>query len=197
MPHPITLSFAGVADERNRLTAFFRPLMILPHLIWVALWGIAAVIVAIIGWFMILIQGHMAAWAHDFIARYVRCMTHVYAYGTLTTDEYPGFSGRGPYPLDVSISGPADQHRGYAAVRLIIAIPALILAQVLQDVLAVVVFFSWVLILFTGRQIAGLAHIATWIIRVQIQTLGYVALLTERYPVVDIEYPDALAPSPA
>src|SRR5690606_24946810 len=39
--HPVR---ATVADDlrRNRLTVFFRLLLALPHLVWLALWGIAA-----------------------------------------------------------------------------------------------------------------------------------------------------------
>ena len=197
MPHPISLSLIEPAAERNRLTSFFRPILAIPHLIWVALWGVAAVITAAIGWFVVVVRGRMPLWAHQFIARYVRYVTHVYGYAALVVDQYPRFFGAAGYPLDAAILAPAEQNRWQAGFRLILALPAMIFAQVLQDVLIVVVVFSWFVILVTGRQFDGLVHIATWIIRVQVQTLAYLGLLTERYPRIDIEQSGGLQAAPA
>ena len=51
--HPVAL----VVDDdlkRNRLTVFFRLLLAIPHLLWLALWGIAAVFAWIGAWFVAL-----------------------------------------------------------------------------------------------------------------------------------------------
>ncbi len=42
-----------VTDDlrRSRLTVFFRYLLALPHIVWLALYGIAAYIVLFIAWF--------------------------------------------------------------------------------------------------------------------------------------------------
>ncbi len=197
MPHPISLSLTEPAAERSRLTSFFRPILAIPHLIWVALWGVVTVITAVIGWFVVVVRGRMPLWAHHFIARYIRYVTHVYGYAALVVDQYPRFFGADAYPLDAAIPAPAEQNRWQAGFRLILALPAMIFAQVLQDVLIVVVVFSWFMILVTGRQFDGLTHIATWIIRVQVQTLAYLGLLTERYPRIDIEQSGGLKAAPA
>ena len=54
--HPIRLA---VTDDlrRSRLTVFFRLLLALPHLIWLALWGIVASLAAIVNWFATLFVG--------------------------------------------------------------------------------------------------------------------------------------------
>lgn len=197
MPHPISVSLVEPTTERNRLTSFFRPILAIPHLIWAALWGVAALVTAVIGWFVVVVRGRMPLWAHEFIARYVRYVTHVYGYAALVADEYPGFLGADAYRLDVEIPPAAEQSRWQAGFRLILAVPAVIFAQVLQDVLAVIVVFSWFVILVTGRQFDGLMHVATWIIRVQVQTLAYLGLLTERYPRIDIEQSGGLQAAPA
>ena len=53
-PHPIHLV---VTDDlqRSRLTVFFRLLLVIPHLIWLALWGIAVCFAVIVAW----IVGHL------------------------------------------------------------------------------------------------------------------------------------------
>ena len=41
--------------RRSRLTVFFRLLLALPHLVWLTLWGIAALLAAIVNWFATLV----------------------------------------------------------------------------------------------------------------------------------------------
>src|SRR5437764_6289009 len=36
---------------RSRLTVFFRILLVIPHLVWLTVWGIAALVVVIVAWF--------------------------------------------------------------------------------------------------------------------------------------------------
>ena len=74
--HPIRLV---VTDDlqRNRLTVFFRLILAIPHLIWVALWGIVAVLAALANWFATLVKGESPEGLHDFLATYLRYQTHV------------------------------------------------------------------------------------------------------------------------
>ena len=68
MNHPVQLV---VEDdlERNRLTVFFRLLLAVPHLIWMTLWNLAAIIVAIDNWIATLISGRPPAGLHRFLER--------------------------------------------------------------------------------------------------------------------------------
>ena len=43
--------------DRSRVTVFFRLFLAIPHLIVVALWGIAAFVVSIILWFALIFEG--------------------------------------------------------------------------------------------------------------------------------------------
>lgn len=129
--HPIRLT---VADDlqRNRLTVFFRLLLAIPHLIWITLWSIAMVVVAVINWFAVLFKGRLPDGLHDFTAAYVRYTTHLYAYLYLAANPYPGFVGEaGSYPIDARIEGPERQSRWKAAFRIFLAIPALLLMSTL------------------------------------------------------------------
>jgi hypothetical protein len=196
MRHPISLSVSEDLD-RSRLTTFFRPILAIPHLIWLAIWGIATIVVIIIAWFATLITGSTPAGLHDFIARYVQYTAQVYGYLTLLADPYPSFLPNDEYPVRAHISPPAPQNRWLTGFRMIVAIPALILAQALQDLWFVIALFSWVMILVNGRQPEGLRNIGAWILRFQVQAWGYAALLTDRYPEFDIDPGTAAMPSPA
>jgi len=54
--HPIRLV---VTDDlqRNRLTSFFRLILAIPHLVWLALWSIVAVLAAVANWVATLVNG--------------------------------------------------------------------------------------------------------------------------------------------
>src|SRR3954453_6993559 len=51
----------AVADDlqRSRMTVFFRLLLALPHFLWVALWGIAAELAALVGWVIALFTAQL------------------------------------------------------------------------------------------------------------------------------------------
>jgi hypothetical protein len=79
MEHPIRLR---VTDDlrRNRLTVGFRWLLVIPHLIWLFIWGIAVFFAVVVSWFATLFAGQTPKGLHDFIAQYLRYSTHVNGY---------------------------------------------------------------------------------------------------------------------
>ena len=179
--HPIGLI---VTDdlERSRLTTFFRLLLAIPHLIFVALWGIAAYFALIIAWFAALFTGRVPLALHAFMGDWLRYSTRVTAYTLLLSNPFPPFSAGGDYPIDARIDDGEAQSRLTVFFRLLLAIPALILVNVFQAVNQVVAFLSWFYILFTGRMNEGMRNLNAWLLRYEVQTYGYVMLLTGRYP---------------
>jgi small-conductance mechanosensitive channel len=132
-PHvrPIRLVVRDDELRRSRLTVFFRLFLAIPHFIWLTLWGIAAFVVAFIVWLAVLIEGKAPENLHDFVAGYVRYATHVASYVLLAANPYPGFRGAPGYPVDVEIDPPERQSRWTGFFRLILALPALLLASAL------------------------------------------------------------------
>ena len=179
--HPIHLV---VTDdlERSRLTVFFRLLLALPHLIWVALWGIAVFFAVIAAWFVGIFTGRVPDGIHDFIAKWVRYATHVNAYFSLAADPFPDFGGAPGYPVDVDIAPPQKQSRLTIFFRGILVIPAYIVLYLLGYVAQIVMFFAWFIALFTGRLHKGLRDVLTYWLRYAAQTYSYQLLLTQRYP---------------
>jgi Domain of unknown function (DUF4389) len=180
--HPVRLS---VSDDlrRNRLTVFFRYLLVIPHGIWLAVWGIAAYVAAILNWFATLFTGRSPQGLHDFLAAYLRYMTHVNAYMHLLADPYPGFTGAPGYPVDLEIAPPEPQSRLVTLFRLILAIPAFIVAYVLGLAMFLVGFFGWFVCLALGRMPEGMRNLGSYCLRYTQQTAAYAYFtLTDRYP---------------
>ena len=180
MDHPIRLD---VNDDlqRSRLTVFFRVLLVIPHLLVLALWGIAAWIAVIINWFATLFAGKSPDGIHNFLAGFLRYATQVSAYYHLVANPYPAFLG-GDYPVDLEIAPPERQNRWTVFFRGILAIPAYLLMYVLNSVLSLVTIFAWFACLVLGRMPEGLRNLAAYVVKYQAQTFGYYMLLTQRYP---------------
>ena len=212
--HPVKLL---VTDdlERSRLTVFFRFLLAIPHFIWFGLWSIGVVLAAIIGWFAALFTGHLPQGLHDFFGMYVRYATHLGAYLTLAANPYPGFTGAPGYPVDITVPERQDQPRWKTAIRLFLAIPALLLAatlgsfvgggggsQAAEDggskaewlvssgfggVAAVCAVLGWFAILAIGRMPLGLRNLAAYGLGYTAQAYAFTLFLTDRYPNSDPE----------
>ena len=182
VPHPVRLV---VNDdlERTRLTVFFRVILAIPHLLWATLWGVIVVLAWIVNWFATLIKGRSPDGLHNFLATYLRYVTHVRAYLLLVADPFPGFTGKeGTYPIDLEIAPPEDQSRLTVFFRVVLAIPALLLTNILSNLSQLLAVFSWFIALFTGRVPEGLRNFAALAMRFETQTYAYVMLLSSRYP---------------
>ncbi|HLX31211.1 MAG TPA: DUF4389 domain-containing protein [Gaiellaceae bacterium] len=181
MDHPIRLV---VTDDlkRSRLTVLFRGLLVIPHLIWLVLWGIAAWFVLIVAWFAALFTKHVPLGMHNFLAGFLCYQVHVFAYMTITANPYPAFSGSADYPVTVEIAPPMEQGRLGVFFRFLLAIPAFIVAGVLNYLTYVLVLFAWILALILGRIPEGMRNLQAFSIRYHAQTQAYGNLLTSRYP---------------
>lgn len=169
--------------RRSRLTVFFRLALAAPHLVWLALWGVLALVVVVIAWFGVLFNGIAPAWAHRFLTRFLRYQTHVLAFLHLVANPFPGFAGAaGSYPVELHVAEAAPQNRWTAFFRLVLAIPALMLAAVFAQVLWVVSVLGWFAGLFTAKMPLGLRNLGAFALRFTAQASGYVLLLTGAYP---------------
>jgi Domain of unknown function (DUF4389) len=179
--HPIRLV---VTDDlqRNRLTVFFRLILAIPHLIWLFLWGIVATLAAIANWFATLVKGESPEGLHNFLATYLRYMTQVYAYILLIADPFPGFGGKPGYPVEIEVDPPEPQNRWTVGFRIVLAIPAFIIAGIFGYLNRILALFSWFVALVLGRVPEGLRNVAAFALRFEQQTAGYTLLLTGRYP---------------
>ena len=180
--HPVTLR--NQDDRRRwRLTNALRYPLALPHVYLLELWTAVAILVGIGNWFVVLVRGRTPDGLHAWFERFVRYATHVNAYALLLADPFPRFRGwAGTYPVDLRIDPPVRQARWSVAIRIVLALPALVFAYVLSMVMLVVAFLSWFTAVFAARVPAGFQGLGAYCLRYQAQTLAYLFLLTDRYP---------------
>lgn len=79
------------AVERNRLTTFFRGLLVIPHFIVLSVFGIIAFLGLAVAWFAVLFTGRWPEGLRSFAIGYFRWVFRVNGYLYLLTDAYPPF----------------------------------------------------------------------------------------------------------
>jgi hypothetical protein len=180
--HPVHLVGDPHDLRRSRGTVFFRWLLALPHIIWLLLWTVAAIVVAIAAWFAALATGEPPPALHAFLARYVRYQLHVYAFLYLAANPFPPFDGRQAYPLDVVLPGPAAQNRWTVGFRIVLAVPAWAVNAALGSALLLAAVYTWFVALVTGSAPWGLRNLTAYGLRYAAQLSAYLSLVTDAYP---------------
>ena len=181
-PHPIRLT---VDDDlrRSRLTVFFRLILAIPHFLWWYVWSSIITVLVIVNWFAVLIRGRTPEDLHLLLARALRYRTHVFSYLFLVSNPYPTFFGRlGAHPVDLEIDGPDRQRRAVTLFRLILAIPALVVAYVFLFVMFFIALIAWFIALAVGRTPKGMRDLSAYCLRYEAQVAAYLMILTDRYP---------------
>jgi hypothetical protein len=183
--HPVVYSATYEGEDRNRLTVFFRLLMIIPLAIVGFFYGVAAYVVTLIAWFALLITGEYPKALYDFNAGFVRFIGRVSGYYYLLTDEYPPFGGEpdSDYPIRVGIEAPLTEYsRLKVLFRIFLMIPVYILAYIMQLIQMVVAFVCWFVLLFTAELPEGLYKPLRASTSYTVKAMAYYLLLTEDFP---------------
>src|ERR1700722_13405170 len=114
----------------------------------------------------------------------------------------PGAPGGPPGAADeilVAFAEPAEQRRLTVLVRIILAIPHMIVLWVLSIAAEVVALICWFAALFSGRLPDGLAEFQVGYLRWATRFYAYLFLLTDVYPpfeLADAQYPVRLRAQP-
>jgi hypothetical protein len=194
--------------QRNRLTVFFRAVLAIPHLIWLALWGIVVFFLAIANWLATLIKGQSPETLHRYLTAYVNYNVHVYSYLYVAANRYPGFTGDPGYEVDMEFDRPAPQRRWTVALRLFLMLPVLILAAVISGtgglpqydpsasstattglqivgITSTAGVIAWFYSLFRGRAPEGVTRLLWYALHFGALAWSYIFVLTDSYPSTD------------
>ena len=175
--------------RRSRLLVFFRLLLAIPHLIWLLLWSLVAIVVAFLTWIWALVTGTPPRPFHRFLSRYVRYVNHVYAFLFLVGNPFPGFVGKpGSYPIELELPPLERQNRWVTGFRGLLAAPAFLIGGGLGGALLVAAFLGWFVGLFLGRMPQGLRDLGAYALRYQ--------SADQRLPVLHHRAVSGLGPAP-
>ena len=191
MAYPVTFE-ADYVERRSRLTTFFRPILAIPLIIWLAIYGIAATIAIFIAWFAIVFTARYPRTLYGFVEGYNRYYARATAYAALVCDPYPSFLGEDDpaYAVRMHFSGPLDPYsRLKTFFRIILAIPIAILRWVVHLLLEITAVAAWFVIVISGKLPRGLYDVMVLANSYIARSDSYLYLLTETYPPFEDEQP--------
>jgi len=202
-PYPARLE-VDFAESYNRLTTFFRLVLVIPIVIVISILTAGATQTVydetgqtvttttggiVSGLFvatllMILFRKRYPRWWFDFAQELARFSTRIAAYVALLTDEYPSTVDQQRVHLDLDYpDAEADLNRGLPLVKWFLAIPHFIVLFALSIAAFFVVVVAWFAILFTGRYPRALFDFVVGVARWWLRVEAYAFLLvTDRYP---------------
>ncbi|MEA2299369.1 MAG: hypothetical protein QOF77_2305 [Solirubrobacteraceae bacterium] len=187
MSYPVTLEIDYV-ERRSRLTTFFRLLLAIPLVIVGYFYAIALFFLAVAAWFVLLFTAQWPRGMYDLVAGLLRFNARYTAYTMLAVDPYPPF-GLAPdpgYPARLRVDPPLARYsRLKVFFRGLYIIPAAIIAYALGLFAFLVAIASWVVIVVTGRQPAGLQKPLFFCLSYTMRAYALMYLLTETYPPFD------------
>ena len=174
--------FSGTAPQR-RATVIFRIILAIPQFVVLFFLGIAAIFVAVIGWFAALFTGRLPEFAHNYLGGLVRWEIRVNAYLFLLTDEYPPFTLEDvEYPVRPILPGRGPLNRVSVFFRIILAVPAAVFAQIVVNGLTFpLIIVMWFVVLVTGRMPPALYTTYSAALRYQTRFHSWFDMLTSEY----------------
>lgn len=173
----------GCAAPQRRITVLLRIVLLVPQYFVLFVLSIAAEFVLIVGWVAALLIGRLPDFAADFLTGYLRWQARVGAYMLLLTGVYPPFTlGDADYPARVAVR-PGRLNRLAVLFRLLVSVPASLVAALLYGgACTVVLFAAWLIVLCAGQLPGPLHEAMAATLRYLTRFSGYLFLLTSCYP---------------
>lgn len=190
-PEPYPARFeVEYPESLNRLTTFFRGILVLPALILT--YPLSFVLYATVpfGWLTVFLRRSYPGWLFAANTGIFGFTARTHSYALLLTDRYPSFSAAGS-PVQLAFAPPPLGRLSRWRVlfwKLVLLLPNLFVLQILFFCVFVVSVMAWFAVLFTGRYPRGLFGFVTGAGRWYYRAAGYFLSFNDRYP------PYALSP---
>jgi hypothetical protein len=185
--YPAQLDVATTAVARWR--PMFNWILAIPHFIVQYVLNIVAQVVALISWFVILFTGKMPVGLANFQCMCQRYSARVMAFASGLVEAYPPFefdttpNDTSGYPARVDFAPALDgRNRLTVGLRILWAIPAIIVTMIILIVGFVCWFIGAIVVLFTGSWPEGLRSWVLKAVRASLRLNAYTYLLTDEYP---------------
>ena len=185
-PHKPLAMFVILPEraKQRRWTVLVRVFLAIPLAVVTIAVGIAAEVCVVVGWFAALVIGRTPKFVRTVVTAFLQLSVRLGAYSLLLTDRFPPFTMDDVPQYGVCIAVPPATRMNRAAVlfRLILVIPAAIVARLVELGVFVLSLFAWVAVLITGWLPKPVHGVFQAFIRYEMRVVGYLALLVPTYP---------------
>ena len=180
--------------ERNRLTAFFRIILVVPALVFLASFsptsafsednlGIYAGLLALPAALAIVIRQVYPSYVLAFNEALLSLQTRVDAYLLLLTDEYPSIEENDVVSVTFPEVDAKQLNRWLPLIKWVLAIPLYLIGIVYVIYAALLTVIAWFSVLFTGNYPEFCAEGVVGTIAYWNRVAGYALLMvTDEYP---------------
>jgi hypothetical protein len=181
---------------RDRWSAAFRPILVVPHAILVGgpfvgfgggayrtgALGLLAITSALLDWFAILFTGRPITGLQSLKRLYLGWRARVMAYACLLRDEYPPF-GEGTYPAWLELpEEPEARDFKSVLLRPVLLIPHLLVLLCLLAVALLCCIAGWFSIVFKGRLGENLWRFIRDVMAYALRVEAYALLIHDQFP---------------
>uniref|UniRef100_UPI0018924CCB DUF4389 domain-containing protein n=1 Tax=Catenulispora rubra TaxID=280293 RepID=UPI0018924CCB len=179
----VQLDVHGLRPQK-RWTVLIRLILAIPQLIILYFLLLAGFFVLIVGWFAALFTGRLPAGIRDFLIGILKYQVRVHGYLFLLVDEYPPFAFfEAPgYPIQMDVPEATRLNPAAVFFRIILMVPGWIVTSVVGEGAAVVSFFVWIIMLFTGVQPEAAFGATSAMLRFETRFMAFSGMLTPTQP---------------
>lgn len=198
-PYPVTLDI-DYSDKSDRLTAFFRLILVIPIVIILGLlldnnvgpeygeyvdertFGVGLIFIPTL--LMILFRQKYPKWWYNFNLELAKFCTRIGAYVFLLRDEYPSTDEEQAVHINIPYpDAKKDLVNWMPLVKWFLAIPHIIILCFLWIGAIIAVIIAWFAILFTGTHPKGIHDFIVGVMRWSLRVEAYALILTtDKYP---------------
>lgn len=182
--------YAQRQDRYHRWLPLVKWFLAFPHYLVLLFLFIGVVLAKIVAFFAVIITGRYPRGIFDYVVGVLNWSWRVQAYVGLLRDEYPPFALRPtePYLAEVQIDYPEQGiDRWRPLVQWLLAIPYLIISNLLNIVARALTIVAFFVILFTEEFPEGLFNLVVGASRWGLRGFAYAAFMTDRYPPWDFD----------
>jgi hypothetical protein len=192
--YPVNVSYDRLA-RINRLWGIplvgllVRTILVIPHFLLLVLLAFVAALLSLVTWIPVLLLGRFPGWGYRWIGGLIGWYLRVQAYLELLTPTYPPFSLSGEgHPVTVRYDEGVRINRLWGIpfigiwVRALILIPHYFVLWLFGILVSILLWFTWVPVLITGRQADTIYTLVGGFNRWYLRVLAYQLLMVDRYP---------------
>jgi len=177
-------------DNRDKKTVFWRGIIAFPVVVFfasfteMAHWGWTSGFLVVPTLLALVFTGKYPSYVLNFNHALIELNARITAYVLLLTDDYPSIERNPKFAVLLpDVEGGAKLGRGIQILKIIFAIPLVIVGIVYAFAAAVVTFFAWIHTWSTGRYPEWALHIVLGTIQFWNRLYGYALLMvTDEYP---------------
>lgn len=177
-------------ENRDRVSVFFRWLLILPVAIFISLfvqalhWGVTSFVIVVPVVLTLVFRQIYPSWVLTFNHAILEFSMRIAAYGLFLTDKYPTIEANSTVAVLLpDVEGGKKLNRWLPLVKWFLAIPLYVVGIFYLIYAAIATIFLWLQISLTGRASSWALDANLNTLKFWNRTFGYAVLLvTDEYP---------------